>query len=605
MSDFYSMEEIDLSDSADEERDEQTPLVEVEEQEEGNIVISYIFPGFSANDSEQDVDGETMAFKEVGITGAGFVSESGKPLLPSFGRYVQIPPGYDYDISIEHGDPMEIEGILVTPAQEDATDKAGAKDTLEFDKDQYDSSDFYPENIVEVDDPQCLDSYKVVLVHIRPLRYSAAKKLLQGFGKITVTISLKPAEEADDEEFDVYPEGDPASTTEAAGNLILNPRRRIFRRMHRLKPPRIRGPIAIRPKGEEFLIIYADELRVPAEKLACWKNQRGLVTETVCIDTVGNSVGKIKDYIRRKRKKFLSRLRYVLLFGDVDCIVTDEVGGVTTDHYYYTNKDATGNSDCRLPWVSGGRIPVCTTADGNDVVSQVIAYEKNPPADPEYYTNMSFSAYFQDDGPQDGKANRAYMTTMESIRSHMIGLGFNVDRIYVSNNDSPEKYRDGTLVPQDVKNAIVDDATATDMLIEDTTEGRLMIGHRDHGSNSGWAEPSFKKQHLSSINSQVPSIFYSINCSTGKFDSGSGSFAEAMLKMKGGAPSLVAATENSGTWRNDSLIKGLFDALWPGVISTYPSLTAGYSVKNNRLGDILNYAKAYLPVKHGSNSGVK
>jgi len=94
---------------------------------------------------------------------------------------------------------------------------------------------------------------------------------------------------------------------------------------------------------------------------------------------------------------------------------------------------------------------------------------------------------------------------------------------------------------------------------------------------------------------------------TGQFDfsTASDSFAEYILKKDGGAPSLIAATRVSGTWRNDSLEKALFDGIYPGVIPTYPGTTASYAIKNNRLGDLLNYAKVYLFTSHGLNSGVK
>jgi hypothetical protein len=188
----------------------------------------------------------------------------------------------------------------------------------------------------------------------------------------------------------------------------------------------------------------------------------------------------------------------------------------------------------------------------------------------------------------------------------MISIGFAVERVYVSNNPNPQKYKDGTTVSAEVRNAIVDGDDSTDMLISETSEGQLLLGHRDHGSEVGWSHPSFKKEHLDSILSAYPSIFYSINCLTGRFDfNPSDSFAEAILELKGGAPSLVAATELSGTWRNDSLMKGLFDAMWPGVISGFPGTTASYAIKHNRLGDILNYAKSYLLVAHGTNMGVK
>ena len=47
--------------------------------------------------------------------------------------------------------------------------------------------------------------------------------------------------------------------------------------------------------------------------------------------------------------------------------------------------------------------------------------------------------------------------------------------------------------------------------------------------------------------------------------------------------------------------KALFDGMWPGVLPTFPGSTAAYGVRNNRLGDLLNYAKSYLPIA-GSGS---
>lgn len=368
----------------------------------------------------------------------------------------------------------------------------------------------------------------------------------------------------------------------------------------------------IRP-GPEFLIIYHDAFKNAAEKLAKWKNMCGLRTETVSIVTIGNTVSSIKKYIRNRRRSYFSRLRYVLLFGDVDMVVSETIPGGTfgtniTDYYYSTPKDPVSSTDVVLPWLSTGRIPVRTLEEGMDVVNQIIRYEKNPPCDPEYYRRMAFGAYFQDDWPQDGKANRKYMKTMEAIRERMITVGFDVERIYVSNNPNPQEYIDGTPLPAEVKNSIVDGSTATDMMISTTTEGQLITGHRNHGSPSGWSHPTFSTSHLNTIMSEYPTMFYSINCLTGKFDlSGpTESFAEKILRIKGGSPSLIAASRVSGTWRNDSLIKALFDAMWAGVLSTFPGSTASYAVKYNRLGDILNYAKSYLPVAHsGDYAGIK
>jgi hypothetical protein len=602
MSKFISLDASGLSDVFDGEVHGEQPVVQIEEKKE-KIIISYIFPGFTMADVDQEVDEKSLPFREVGIKGAGFISESGKPLLPSFGRFIQIPPGCDFEVIVKPNKPVEFEDMLITPAQEKATD--GTEGEFEFDKKTYSKDKPYPENILEVSGPQDLDGYKVLSVFVRPLQYNPAKKRLLGFSNVTVVIKLSPKETMDEKELDEYPFADSPTNREGFGNLILNPGRRIFDRITFPTPPSIVIP-PFKPQGPEFLIIYDENLVKSAQTLAEWKNLRGLITNIVSIKKVGNTVSKIKKYIRNQRQNLFSRLRYVLFFGDVGDIVTEEKDGATTDYYYYTKNDPSNTSDCILPWISGGRIPVKTEEEGMAVVNQIIRYEKNPPCDSEYYRRMTFAAYFQDDSPQDGRANRAYMKTMEGIRSHMVTLGFDVDRIYVSNNPNPVQYKDGTIVPQEVKDTIVDGNAATDMLISDTSEGQLVIGHRDHGGSNGWSHPSFHISHLDSILSTYPSIFYSINCLTGRFDANPmDCFAEAILALDGGAPSLIAATELSGTWRNDSLMKAMFDAMWPGVIPTFPGTTASYPVKYSRLGDILNYAKSYLLIAHGSNAGVK
>jgi hypothetical protein len=601
MSKFKSLSPSGLPKEFDAEVFSEKPIISVDERE-ACIEIHYIFPGFTVGDTAQQIDEQTMPFKEIGISGAGFMSESGKPLMPSFGRFIQIPPGSDYKVAVKKSTPVTFDEILVAPAQEQATDQAGMDAEFEFDPQAYKADVPYPAEMVVVSEPQNLDDYRVLLIQVRPLQYNPAKRQLVGYSNIDVTIKLdlKPL---DREVLGEFPLTEPSVNREGFGNLVLNPRRGI---LERIPLPSIPGPIVIKPRGPEFLIIHDNQLKTAADKLADWKNRRGLVTEVVSIDRVGNTVEKIKTYIRNRRRFMLSGLRYVCLLGDVTAIASEEHGGATTDHYYFTPRDPANDGDCVLPWISGGRIPVNSLEEAQTVIDQIVNYERTPPADPGYYRRMTLAAFFQDDSPQDGRADRAYMKTMESIRAHMVALGFDVDRVYVSNNPSPQHYKDGTTVPVEVRNAIMDGGDATAALITETSQGHLLIGHRDHGSENGWAHPAFRKEHLSSISTHVPSIFHSINCLTGRFDyNPSDCFAEAILEMRGGAPSLVAATELSGTWRNDSLMKGLFDAIWPGVISTFPGTTASYAIKHNRLGDILNYAKSYLLVAHGANGGVR
>ncbi|MFX0139334.1 MAG: C25 family cysteine peptidase [Candidatus Hodarchaeota archaeon] len=601
---FKSLKSKNLPDGFDATIHSEEPIVNIEELEK-KIVIKYNFPGFYLSDDERDVKGTKTAFHQVNIAKTGFIAESGKPQLPSFGRYVQIPFNCDFKFTVEKGTIIQFDNINVLPAQSKLKDDQDTQE-FEYDKSFYDKDELYPSELVKITGPFEIDEYNSLLVHVTPIQYNPAKKKLQGYGNITIKIDITPKKN----DADAYPIINPKYNKEAYGNLFLNPRRGVEERL-KINLEKIR----IFPKwqGPEFLIIYAEIFKKAAEKLMNWKNMRGLITEMVSIDKVGNEKDKIKKYIRDLRGSLFSRLRYVLLFGDVDMIVSETIqggpyGSNITDYYYSTKNDtSTTGNPYEYSWISIGRIPVRTAGEGMDVVDQIIAYEKNPPTKSEYYRRMAFAAYFQDDNG-DGRADRQYMQTMEEIREHMITLGFDVERIYVSNNPNLTTYYDGTPIPNEVINAIISGNTATNLLVSETSEGQLIIGHRDHGNWDGWAHPSYKLTHLDNVTDSIPTMFYSINCLTGQFDKTAPTecFAEKILRIKRAAPSLIAATRSSQTWLNNDLMKALFDGMWGGVLATFGPSTASYSIKYNRLGDILNYGKSYLPITmSGGNTYIK
>lgn len=452
------------------------------------------------------------------------------------------------------------------------------------------------------------------------MQYNPSKKKLFGYGNIEVTISLSRMRTKRE------PVSNLTVDREAFGNLILNPGRQIEKRLGLLPSAanvKMDAVPPIRGHQPEFLIIYADGFKDAALKLADWKNRRGIITECVPISDIGNDISKIKDYIRKLRGLPASNLRYVLLFGDTDKIVTEpnipcfveepEYTGNASDYYYSTKSDPIGPKDVLLPWISLGRIPMRSSEDGLSVVQQIISYERTPPVDPKYYKRIILSASFEDIDREhpvpDGWDKRGFLQTMElGVRPALVTMGYDVERIYVSYHKKVNYYVDGTPISEEVKAAMMDRTKATKRLIDVTIEGRLFVGHRDHGDEDGWGNPKFTMAHLDKISGDAPSMFYSINCLTGKFDrpGSKESFAEKNLRIKGGAPSLIAATRVSSSWLNDDLIKGLFDATFAGILPTFPGGVASYPIKASRLGDILNYAKFYLPVVNGGDpEGVK
>jgi hypothetical protein len=563
------------------------PIIHLQETED-TIVIDYLFPGFYLSDDTRYVDENPLPFKQINIKHAGFLAVSGKPLLPSFGLYVQIPPHCTYTVCVEKGTAMEFHDILLLPSQEQVRDSP-EEDAFEYDQKFYEEDQLYPDNLVEINGPYDIEQVKILLIHVRPLQYNPSNHRVTGYGSFSITLEL----EHDDSPPLVYDEG-------IFSNFIINGSRE---RSKPRFPPKRKKRQRSRTELPQFLIIHHDSFTAASKKLARWKTMRGLITESISLEEIGTTVDDIKAYIRTQ-KKDMPRLKYVLLLGDVDSIPAEKilggpVGNNITDYYYSTPKDAYHEqNELVFPWLSIGRIPVQTAEEAHSVVDKIISYERNPPGDPEYYKKMVFAAYFQDKRPRDGKAERAYMKTMEIIRDHMTMLGFEVDRVYVSSNPEIREYLDGTEIPQQVRESLLDPDTATEMLIDALSAGCMMIGHRDHGSNLGWVHPPLRTAHLEALTGETSSMIYSINCLTGRFDlrPSRDCFAEKLLKIQSGAPSLIAAVRPSHTWLNDDLMKALFDALWGGVLPTFPGSSVSYSVIHSRLGDILNYAKIYLPL---------
>jgi len=601
------------------------PLVELDYRSEGRkikIKIRYFFPGFTVSDDKRNVFRQKRykrwhKFQEAKISGAGFLSQNQEPLLPSFGRFVQIPPGYDVvDVTSRKYRRREKNKILLSWAEEDVT----AKTTIKFDEKMYQLDRFWPSSaknkneMVEVSNPYYfyMDGYKAVLVHVRPLQYNPRKRLLRGYGKIIVTITVAPEKMTKKEKEIESTLTRQPDYLEGFSNLILNPDREFFK--HLLKTKKNDGDKADTHENTDFLIIYASNLAKPVKKLKAWKEKRGLVTETVSIEKIGNTPERIKKYIRTKKIRHSPRMRYVLLFGDVDKIVmsqNDENGKKYTDHYYYTHKDA-GDSECILPFVSGGRIPAINESEGMRVVEKIIRYETKETNDPMCQDRITLAAYFQDcidEGRHarekgDGRSEVSSVKTMEDIRAHLVCKGYKVSRAYLSQAQHPILYRDGTPVSLEVKENIKtvgDDVT--EQVVEYINYGQRIVAQTGHGDNKGWDRPPLRVDDLRSIPAEKISVFFNITCLTGKFRSGSQKkcFAEKLLTMDGIAASIVAANDYSQRWRNYTMAKGLFDAICPGIIGRFPKDNKSNPVKYRRLGDILNYAKAYLLVKHGYN----
>jgi len=362
--------------------------------------------------------------------------------------------------------------------------------------------------------------------------------------------------------------------------------------------------------GSELIIFTHPTFLPAANTLAEWKREKGI--STLVVQTGGANLDtpqEIKAFIKDKYENSVVRPSYVLLIGDAEYIGSF-VYPYNPPNLKYSSSDldyVLMSEGDTFPDLGIGRIPVDDINQANRVVNKIIAYEKNPPIQSSFYNNVALASYFECcSGSAFGLAydDRSFVESSEAARAALVADGKTATRIYTTNTSdslTPAFYRNGAILPAEIgtSSGFPWDGETNDV-ISAFNSGTGLIMHRDHGSPSGWGDPHFSIDDLPSLsNGNLTPVVYSINCSSGLWDNElpaetkladtDVSWIERILRMNGGAVSIIGDLRNSPTWANSALARGLVDATWP---ATDPDL--GGSTPLYRLGDILNSAKLYM-----------
>ena len=551
------------------DKEDSTPIITCRERPK-EIIITCIFPGTVLTGLEFTPLGKKfigMKFRAIKLDNTGYITQSGKALLPSAGRFIRIPHGYiaklknvafssSKAIYDENGN-----NFYLIPSQEELTETSFMERHYEYHEEFYKSDEWFPkrENMVKLTGPLDIDGYRAMLLHVRPMQYKPKTQDLIGYPKIVITLQL----EHEDTPSMSYDEPYPDDLNRKAFKNFFIP----ISEKSGIIPGDLKVKFEDDKNAPRFLIISHPEFKTQAEKLRDYKNGK-LKTEVILTDNIGRSVDELKSYIRHRRGPVQKgdtliepRLRYVLLLGDVKHIETEYFNfkgrfRYPSDYYYSTKTDPDKNDPCTciLPWLSVGRIPVSTEKEADTVIEKIIEFEKK--VIKNGIDGITLDAYFQDtdnalDNPKPNKrACRRYIRTMEEVANHMnkniISKNYCgsiekiyyqeeisdeiLDHFYVSKEEKNENYWkekyhfiDGEPIDAE-KVKFKSEKQARDLLISRIKKGQRIIATRGHSSFDGWKNPDFLRGHLynhlaKNINN---SIFFSINCF--KFSSAAESF---------------------------------------------------------------------------------
>lgn len=219
----------------------------------------------------------------------------------------------------------------------------------------------------------------------------------------------------------------------------------------------------------------------------------------------------------------------------------------------------------------------------------------------------------------DGRAERNYVETLESLRDSLLGFEKQVDRIYTTESTGspthagPEHYRNNTDIPSELLFAngsgFLWNGNNSDIQTS-IDQGRSIVLHRGHGAAQGWADPGFTNNNIGSLSNgdtdpnlddeDKLTVAFSLNCQTGEwdFDPVKRTLAETLLfDEDAGAASVLAPTRVTSSLQNNFLARAMFDAMYPSILDDFSVADANEVLTPAsvlRLGDIMNYGESYV-----------
>ena len=140
-------------------------------------------------------------------------------------------------------------------------------------------------------------------------------------------------------------------------------------------------------------------------------------------------------------------------------------------------------------------------------------------------------------------------------------------------------------------------------ITEALENGIYLMIHRDHGTFRSWGEPEYNNWFIDHLDNDKLTFIMSANCQTGDFSYGADTtdcLAERFLRVPKGAVGIIAASQLSYSYVNDTYVWGFLDYLYPDFLPDYgpQSIDFQYPAFANA------YGKYYLQQSSFPSNGI-
>ena len=549
--------------------------ISLKQQNISGIQIEFTIQGFALSDL--NIENEIM--KNINISGNFLPNDAGAPNLPGFSRYIAVPQGAEINLMVTSYEKEVLKDIDIAPAPELPLDNDN--NPLKYKKNNkiYNSNKYYPENPFTTSPITSIRGVDAAMIGITPFQYNPVTKQLVVYHNVEIEITFTGGTGMIGENrlrsrwFDPILE-------DALINYASIPEVDYSARVKNRTG---------KETGFEYLIVIPNSTDwLPyAEQIKLWRTKQGISTGIVTLDDIGGtSATELESYFDNAYNTWDIPPVAVLLMADYGTDASNSIIAPIYDDYCVSDNIFADVSDNSMPDIIFARMTAQNTTHLETMVSKMLDYEASPPTDYDFYhkpitalgwqterwfqiCSETVGGYWREQqGKEPVRINAIYSGTPASTWSSATNTStvisyFGPDgRGYIPETPSELGGWSGGTASQ---------------VVTAINDGAFALQHRDHGGTTGWGEPDFQSSNISSLTNNAGNelvFVFSINCLTGKYNLSGECFTEKFHRYtydghNAGALGLIAASEVSYSFVNDTYVWGMFDNIYPDFLPDY------------------------------------
>jgi len=545
----------------------------IKAQNTESIKLNFSIQSFDLLNTQ--INGKGM--QELSLPGVLLPNNEGAPNLPGTGRYIAVPNGAEVNIEILNFRTETFSNIEIAPSPRIPWDTE--KGPLEYEKNQtiYNTNTFYPENPVTLSEKTSIRGIEATMIGITPFKYNPVTKELIVYRDIEIEVSFSGGSGY---------VGDDRLRSRWWDPIIHD----IF--LNESIIPDVdynRSYQGTKDAGCEYLIITPTDqvFQNWADTIKQFRTLQGIKTDIITLDNIGgNTSYAIENFINDAYNTWDIVPAAVLLLGDYGTDAANSIVSPIWDSYCVSDNIYADVSNNDMPDIIFARITAQNEDQLETMITKFINYETNPPTNPGFYDHPITALGWQ--------TERWFQICSEAIGGfwkNALGKDpVRINEVYGGNPlDDPWSTATNTYTvinlfgpnglnyipasPNDLGDWNGGNPT---MINEAINNGAFAIQHRDHGYEQGWGEPAYSSSNINGLNNTDLTFVFSVNCLTGKYNLSGQCFTEKFHRytsngQNSGALGLIAASEVSYSFVNDTYVWGMYDNMWPDFLPGYGS----------------------------------